>query len=332
MPITEAMFYEKLEGKKVRCLLCPHQCLLKEEQKGLCRVRVNQRGKLFSLNYGELVSLAMDPIEKKPLFHFCPGSLILSAGTFGCNLACAFCQNYVLAHENPDTRSVEPEALVTAARQYKEEGSAGVAFTYNEPAIWYEYVRETAEKLKQENLKVVLVTNGYISKQPLEAILPYVDAMNIDVKAFNEEFYRRNCRGKLEAVQAAVETAVDKTHVEITNLVIPKENDDTDEIKALARWLASLSPDIPLHLSRYHPAYRFQREPTPERTLKQVQDAAREYLKFVYLGNLAQEENNTLCQTCGQILIRRNMFHTHILGMQNGRCSNCGSEIEYIVS
>ncbi|MDD3889140.1 MAG: AmmeMemoRadiSam system radical SAM enzyme [Syntrophomonadaceae bacterium] len=332
MPRVEARFYEKMDDNRVRCVLCPHHCLLKEDQRGLCRVRVNQEGRLYSLNYAELASLALDPIEKKPLFHFFPGSLILSTGTFGCNLACAFCQNYALAHEEPVTRRVDVSGLVDAALQCKPQGSVGVAFTYNEPSIWYEYVRDAAVKLKENDLKVVLVTNGYIEKQPLEELLPYIDAMNIDVKAFTDEFYRRNCRGKLDAVKATVETAVGKTHVEITNLVIPGENDAPGEIEGLARWLASLDPDIPLHLSRYHPAYQFQKEATPEKTLEMARDAARQYLNFVYLGNLGGENNNTFCRACGKLLISRNVYHTHITGLERGNCTNCGSKIAYIIS
>ena len=276
MPAKEAMFYEQSAREKLKCLLCPHHCRLREGQEGLCRVRVNREGRLLTLNYAEVASLALDPIEKKPLYHFYPGSLIFSAGTFGCNLACAFCQNYSLAHDKPETRVIETSILVEIARQVETEGSVGVAFTYNEPSIWYEYVREAAEKLKEHGLLVVLVTNGYIEAKPLQEMLPLVDAMNIDVKAFNNDFYRQHCRGTLQPVLDTVERAAAETHVEVTTLLIPGENDAPEEISSLARWLASLNKSIPLHLSRYHPAYKFNRVATPAESLKVARELDRE--------------------------------------------------------
>jgi pyruvate formate lyase activating enzyme len=332
MPEVEAQFYEKADDYRVKCLLCPHHCRLSEGQEGLCRVRTNREGTLYSLNYGEVASLALDPIEKKPLFHFHPGQLILSAGTFGCNLACAFCQNYSLAHYIPQTSYLDTAVLVEIARQAQPEGSVGVAFTYNEPSIWYEYVREAARKLKENGFKVVLVTNGYIEAQPLKELLPLVDAMNIDVKAFNDGFYRRHCRGKLAAVLETVERAAAATHVEITTLLIPGENDDSDEIKNLACWLAGLSPDIPLHLSRYHPAYKFDRAATPVSVLQAAQQLAAEYLHFVYLGNIPGEQNLTACLDCGGRLISRTVYDVRIEGFQNGCCQHCGRPVNYIVT
>lgn len=331
MSRIEARYYEKLDEERVRCLLCPHHCLLREGQKGICRVRVNEAGKLFTLNYEEVVSLALDPIEKKPLFHFYPGKLILSAGTFGCNFSCAFCQNYLLAQENPGSRRIDSDTMVEIALKTKEEGSIGLAFTYNEPSIWYEYVLETAKKLKENDLQVVLVTNGYIDKAPLEELLPCVDAMNIDLKAFSDSFYSRLCKGKLEAVKATIERAVGMTHVEITTLIIPGENDNMKEITAMARWISSLNPEIPLHLSRYHPAYRLEKSATPIQTLQEAQNLAREFLDFVYTGNIA-EENKTICKECGQTLIKRSVYHTQICGLQENRCINCGNLINSIVT
>ncbi|MDD3270045.1 MAG: AmmeMemoRadiSam system radical SAM enzyme [Syntrophomonadaceae bacterium] len=333
MPAIEAMFYEKMPQQKVRCLLCPHHCLLSEGQPGLCRVRMNTEGSLVSLNYGEIASLALDPIEKKPLYHFYPGKRIFSAGTFGCNLFCGFCQNHILAHGNPDTEAIKPEGLVKITRRSNvHEGSIGIAFTYNEPSIWYEYIMDVAPCLQEENLKTVLVTNGYIEQAPLEKLLPYIDAMNIDVKAFNEGFYRRNCKGQLEAVKASVEKAVEETHVEITTLLIPGENDTAEEIKELARWLASLNPDIPLHLSRYHPAYHYEKEATAPAILYRSRDIAREFLNFVYIGNLMTEENHTYCQICGGILIKRSVYQVTNMGLERGKCVHCGSQIDYIIS
>lgn len=330
MPAKEAMFYEQSAREKLKCLLCPHHCRLREGQEGLCRVRVNREGRLLTLNYAEVASLALDPIEKKPLYHFHPGSLILSTGTFGCNLACAFCQNYSLAHKKPETRVVDSGTLVEIAQQVRTEGSVGVAFTYNEPSIWYEYVRETAEKLKEHGLQVVLVTNGYIEAEPLQEILPLVDAMNIDVKAFNNDFYRQHCRGQLQPVLDTVEKAAAATHVEVTTLLIPGENDAAEEISSLARWLASLNKSIPLHLSRYHPAYKFNQAATPIESLQLARELAREHLDFVYLGNIIGEENNTLCLNCGKVLVERSVYEVQVKGLKNGQCQYCGNKIYYI--
>ncbi|MBP8819545.1 MAG: AmmeMemoRadiSam system radical SAM enzyme [Syntrophomonadaceae bacterium] len=332
MPAKEAMFYEQSAREKLKCLLCPHHCRLREGQEGLCRVRVNREGRLLTLNYAEVASLALDPIEKKPLYHFFPGSLILSAGTFGCNLACAFCQNYSLAHEKPETRVIDSAALVEIARQVAAEGSVGVAFTYNEPSIWYEYVRETAEKLKEHGLQVVLVTNGYIEARPLQEILALVDAMNIDVKAYNDDFYRQHCRGKLQPVLDTVEKAATATHVEVTTLLIPGENDAPEEISSLARWLASLNKSIPLHLSRYHPAYKFTQAATTAESLQIARELAREHLNFVYLGNIPGEENSTPCLNCGEVLVKRSVYEVEINALEDGHCRHCGDKIDYITS
>lgn len=331
MPAKEAMFYEQSAREKLKCLLCPHHCRLREGQEGLCRVRVNREGQLLTLNYAEVVSLALDPIEKKPLYHFYPGRLILSAGTFGCNLACAFCQNYSLAHEKPETRVVDSATLVEIARQVQPQGSVGVAFTYNEPSIWYEYVREVAEKLKEHGFQVVLVTNGYIETGPLKEILPLVDAMNIDIKSFNNDFYRQHCHGKLQPVLDTVEKAVASTHVEVTTLLIPGENDTAEEISSLASWLASLNKSIPLHLSRYYPAYKFTRDATPVKSLQIARELAREHLNFVYLGNILGEENTTPCLNCGQELVKRSVYEVKIKALKEGYCRHCGSKIDYIV-
>lgn len=331
MPHKEARYYKQLDRQRVECLLCPHHCKLTPDKTGLCRVRVNREGRLVTINYGELASLALDPIEKKPLYHFHPGRLILSAGTFGCNLACAFCQNYSLAQEQPPTRATEVEELLQAARATQKEGSVGVAFTYNEPSIWYEYVREAAEVLQENDLRVVLVTNGFIEPEPFRELLPLVDALNIDVKAFTDDFYVHHCRGALAPVRATVETAVEKAHVEVTTLLVPEENDAIEEVEELARWLAALNPHIPLHLSRYHPAYRFSRPATPPESLYRAREAALKHLDFVYLGNLPGEQNHTACLECGNLLIQRHAYQVQVSGLREGHCTRCGANIDYIV-
>ena len=330
MTVIEAMFYEKLDKGVLRCVLCPHRCRLKEGQAGLCRVRTNQAGILLTHNYGEISSLAIDPIEKKPLFHFYPGNYILSVGSLGCNLACSFCQNYSIAHGTPPTRYMEPERLVELTIKSRSEGSIGLAFTYNEPSIWYEYILRTAPRLKELGLKTVMVTNGYLEKEPLERLLPYIDAFNIDVKAFNERFYPSLCKGKLQPVKDTVERIMGRSHVEITTLLIPGQNDSDTEVREMSRWLGSLDRKTVLHLSKYHPTYKLDLPATTEESIKHAREIAREYLDFVYTGNLPGEQNNTCCLHCGNELITRDAYHIEISGIKERHCAACGSELDYI--
>lgn len=282
-----AMYFDKIENSKVHCYLCPHNCVIKPGGLGACRARKNIDGELYSLNYGKVTSASLDPIEKKPLYRFHPGSLILSAGTFGCNLKCSFCQNWSIAHENPETADITPQELVDMAKKAVKSGNIGIAYTYNEPSIWYEFVYDTSKLARENGLVNVLVTNGFISREPLEELLPYVDAMNIDVKGFTASFYKEFCKATLENVKETVELAAGRCHVEVTTLVIPGLNDALEEIGELSRWLASISKDIPLHLSRYFPNYKMQDRPqTPVETLRKARDKALENLNYVYMGNV----------------------------------------------
>lgn len=324
--MREALFYVK-EGDKVKCSLCPHECLISEGKAGLCRQRKHINGKLMAEGYARVSSIAMDPIEKKPLYHFYPGSFILSVGGLWCNLRCSFCQNWHIAHREQPTTVVPPEKLVEMAIAHD---SVGIAFTYNEPVIWYEYILDTAQLCKQKDLKVVLVTNGFIQIEPLKDLLPYVDAFNIDVKAFNDRFYRKICGGDLSAVKKVVEHAAMKAHVEITTLVIGGLNDDKEEIKELARWLSEIDRNIPLHLSRYYPNYRMQLPPTPVATLYGLRDVAREYLNFVYVGNVVGADNNTYCPQCGQKIVDRG-YVIRVIGLKDNRCINCGATIPIVI-
>lgn len=272
---------------KTNCGLCPRHCSLEEGATGACRARRNRGGKVISLNYGKITAMNLDPIEKKPLARYFPGSRILSVGSFGCNLHCPFCQNYEIAWTGEDypSRTVAPENLVRMALDMKPEGNIGVAFTYNEPLVGIEYVLDTAALLKSEDLKTVLVTNGYICREPFHGLLPLVDAMNIDLKGFTEEYYRK-LGGDLKTVMETIKTSASRCHVEVTTLVIPGENDSPQEITQMAQWLASVDRELPLHLTRFFPRHQYQdREATPPGEIYELVELAGKYLKHVYAGN-----------------------------------------------
>jgi pyruvate formate lyase activating enzyme len=268
----------------VKCQLCPHGCDIREGGFGFCGARQCLKGEILPENYGQITSLALDPIEKKPLYHFHPGSRILSVGSYGCNMCCTFCQNHNISQVRAASQYVSPEKLAALAAGTPD--NLGVAFTYNEPLISYEYILQAAPLIHANGQKVVLVSNGQINSRPLETLLPHVDAWNIDIKAFTPEFYRRH-GGDLAAAKATVEGAAKTGHVEVTTLVIPGENDGENEIASLAHWLAGLSPDIPYHLSRFFPRHKMtDKPPTPKDRLLWLADIARQQLKHVYVGNL----------------------------------------------
>jgi pyruvate formate lyase activating enzyme len=330
--MREALYYEARPENKVKCLLCPRECLLAPGKAGVCRIRENRDGRLYTRNYGRASACALDPIEKKPLYHFHPGSTILSLGTFGCNFGCRFCQNWSIAQAEPSTIELRPEqviqALLEAAEPYR---CIGLAFTYSEPLVWYEYVQETAEQGQRAGFKNVLVTNGFIQEQPLKELLPLIDALNIDVKAFTNEFYRHWCQGSLKPVLRTVELAVVQCHVELTTLLIPGLNDSAAEIKDLVTWVAGLSPDIPLHFSRYFPNYQLNLPATPVSTMERAYEIAREQLNYVYLGNLpGNQRSNTACPQCSQLLVERNGYQTKVVGLSGQACANCGQLIPII--
>ncbi len=269
------------------CAICPHRCDIAEGHTGFCRARTNAGGVISCNNYGKLTALALDPVEKKPLYRFHPRSLILSAGSYGCNLCCPFCQNsdISMADARIPTTFVSPDALVQKALSLKNQGNIGIAFTYNEPLVGYEYVRDTAILAHEHELKTVLVTNGMICEEPLLALLPRIDALNIDLKAFTQRFYDRIC-GDLATVKRAIGLAAARCHVEVTTLVVPGENDGADEIDALAAFLAGIDPALPLHLTRFFPRYRMQNaSATPVSDIHKLCGVARRHLKHVYPGN-----------------------------------------------
>ncbi len=269
------------------CNLCPKGCNISEGKTGYCTARANTDGKIICQNYGKLTAISLDPIEKKPLNKFYPNTQVLSVGSYGCNFDCYFCQNYGISKEyhHTKTKDVSPKDLVMQAKSLIPKGNIGIAFTYNEPLISYEYVLDTSALAKKEGLKTVVVTNGYINKQPLERLLPYIDALNIDLKCYTPGGYAK-LGGDIATVKQTVEVALNYSHVEITTLVVPGFNDSTEEISALAEYLSSLSSKIPLHLSRFFPYYKATSSaPTSVDALRKLAEVAREHLEFVFLGN-----------------------------------------------
>lgn len=329
--MRKALYYEREAGGRVRCGLCPKRCLIMPDGRGFCRVRENRGGILYSNIYARCASYNLDPMEKKPLFHFYPGHSIFSIGTTGCNLACLFCQNWQISQVEAGTVELPPGEAVKMALHYKEAGygCAGIAFTYNEPSIWFEYIMDTAVLARESGLKVVMVTNGFICAEPLEDLLTRVDAFNVDVKGFTAGFYPTVCRGLLEPVLETV-AAIRRAgrHVEVTNLLVPGENDDEGSIGALADWLSGVGEDIPLHLSRYHPAYRFDRPATDLAVLDRAREIARRRLRYVYLGNTRRSgDDDTVCHNCGRVIVVREGFRLARLELEGGCCRHCGEPV-----
>ncbi|MFT5872305.1 MAG: pyruvate formate lyase activating enzyme [Clostridium sp.] len=325
----EALFYV-IQGDKISCKLCPHNCLIKAGEHGKCNVRINRGGVFYTVNYGEITSMAQDPIEKKPLYHFKPGSKILSVGSFGCNFSCNFCQNHSISQVRASSEYISPEKLVEVCKSL--EDNIGVAFTYNEPSIWYEYVYNASRLLKEtiKDINIVLVTNGYIKEEPLKMLLPYVDAMNIDLKAFNNKYYKNICGGSVLPVINTIKLASKECHVEVTTLLVSGENDSNNEISEIAGFIGSLNKDIPLHLSRYFPSYKMKNPATNVEVMIEDRYIAKKYLNYVYMGNVASSDNSTYCPKCGYNLIERDGYHTHV-NISDDICPKCGFEINIIL-
>jgi pyruvate formate lyase activating enzyme len=328
--LKEAIFWEEGESGRVHCLLCPNDCRLADGEKGRCRVRQNIRGILRTLNYDRVSAVNMDPIEKKPLFHFHPGSDILCLGTVGCNLACAFCQNWSISQATGGTRRMSSEEAVQLA--LSQPRNIGIAYTYNEPFIWYEFVAETAPRIRDAGLHNVLVTNGYVSEQPLRELLPYIDAMNVDIKSMREGFYRELCRGRPDPPRRTVEIAHEAgCLVEVTNLVIPNWNDDERDLRSLIDWVADVGVDVPLHFSRYHPDHKLSEPPTPTKTLLKAREMALEKLDYVYIGNVWGENGeDTLCPSCGKAVVERQGFSVSQVAVSGGTCKHCGGDVRIV--
>jgi len=327
--MKEAMYYEKLENNVVRCNLCSHHCVLKPGEVGICLGKKNIDGTLYAINYGETTSLAIDPIEKKPLFHFLPGTQILSTSPNGCNLRCPFCQNYNISVLETPTKYISPEELVKLAKYYR---TLSIAFTYSEPLIWYEYILDVAKIAKPTGLKLVLVTNGMIEEEPLRNLLKYIDAMNIDLKNMDSGYYKKVLKGDLESVKRTISISQEKIHIEVTNLIIPGDNDTDEQIHSVVDFVSSLRDTIPLHFSRYFPNFKYNRPPTPIETLKKAYDIAREKLKYVYVGNaFIKGTENTYCPECGNTLIERYGYSVNIAGIKEGKCSRCGRKVDIVL-
>ncbi len=329
--MKEALFYTPESSGRVQCFLCAHNCEIAPGHEGLCGARRNSEGKLFSLVYGEVSALALDPVEKKPLFHFLPGTTALSIGTVGCNFKCEFCQNYSLSQAVPESsffRTMSPEQIVDEALRV---GASSIAYTYSEPTIFFEYAYDTGVLARSKGLKNIFVTNGFMGKETYKYFPGFLDAANIDLKSFDEGVYRKTMGGKLfpvlENIRGLHEAGV---FIEITTLIVPGMNDSEEELKKIAEFIASVNPEIPWHISRFHPDYKMDnRENTPAGTMqKAVEIGSLAGLKFVYTGNISGEGNeNTFCPQCGALLIKRYGYSKPEISMQNNLCHKCMKKI-----
>jgi len=283
-------------------------------------------------NFGETVTIAIDPVEKKPLYHFYPGTDIVSIGVNGCNMSCKHCQNWEISQEIVHTTYIDPEQLPEVGRR---RGSVGVAYTYTEPFIWFEYLLEAAPLVRDAGLVNVIVSNGYINPDPLRELLPFIDAFNIDLKSMRPEFYRRVCKGKLEPVLDVIRMiGQSAAHLEVTNLIIPGLNDDDEDFHKLGEFMASVDKDIPLHLSAYHPSYQLTRPATPKQTMLRACDILDQYVSYLFVGNMHIEgRSDSSCPACGHTLIERSWYTTRIAGIDDdGNCRNCGRKPEIIIA
>ncbi|NMC40113.1 MAG: AmmeMemoRadiSam system radical SAM enzyme [Bacteroidales bacterium] len=321
---------ELADKGRIECTICPHMCRISEGATGICGVRKNTGGKIELLTWGVISGYALDPVEKKPLYHFFPGGRILSIGSWGCNMRCDFCQNYYISQNiiTGEAENVKPEEILS--RSLREENNIGVAFTYNEPVIWYEYVRDVAILIKKAGQSTVMVTNGFVSERTLNEYLRFIDAFNVDLKAFSNDFYKRLAGASLEPVKKALKIiARSGRHLEITTLVIPGRNDSVAEMREEVSWIAGeLGRDVPLHLSRYFPMYKRNDPATPAETLQRLYDFARDYLNYVYVGNLpGATGQDTICPQCNNIVTTRSGYRISHPGLKSNRCSSCGKEI-----
>lgn len=331
--LKEAMLCTAKEDNKVLCHLCSHRCIISESKFGICGVRENKGGKLYTYAYGEVIAANIDPIEKKPIFHLLPGSKSFSIATVGCNFHCGFCQNWQISQKKEADRLggrqevMSPEEIVESAKRYKCES---ISYTYTEPTIFFEYAFETAKLAKEAGLFNVFVTNGYMTKDCLDTIDGFLDAANVDLKSFSDDYYKKVCGGRLEPVLESIRYMRKlNIWVEVTTLVVPSLNDSERELNETASFIASVGNEIPWHISRFHPDYKLTNNiPTPITTLKKAYKIGRDAgLRYVYLGNVPEEEN-TYCYNCKELLISRIGFDIIEYRLKNSKCPKCGAVLD----
>lgn len=327
----EAQYYIKENNSKVKCTLCPHECVVLQGERGLCKVRQNNNGGLYSLVYNKIAAQQVDPIEKKPLYHFYPGKNILSIGEMGCNFDCSFCQNSSISQCSPEqylsVQNITPSQIARHASTI--HNNIGVAYTYNEPFTFYEFLYDCAKEIHKSGLKNIVVSNGYINPEPLKKLLPFIDAFNIDLKAFNNEFYKKYVKGRLSPVLENLKTiAQSNTHLEITHLVITGINDDEAEFESMVKWISDeLGKNMPLHISRYFPVYKLNNPATPIATLEKLYSIAGSYLNYVYLGNVNDEKrSSTYCPGCSTLIVRRSGYLVRKI-IAGYVCEDCGEHV-----
>jgi len=336
--MKEAMLYRKVKDDLVRCQLCAHRCAIKPHKVGICGVRRNEEGTLYTMVYAKAVAVHVDPIEKKPLYHFLPGSASFSIATIGCNFRCLFCQNADISQASKGggwgypVQDFPPEEVVAGAKRYM---CASISYTYTEPTIFFEYAYDTALLAHQEGIKNIFVTNGYMTKEALEAIEPYLDAANVDLKSFNPQFYRRIVGARLEPVLETIERMHEMgVWVEVTTLIIPGQNDGEEELRGIARFIAGIDVEMPWHISRFVPHYKMRDVPfTPVETIhRAVEIGHEEGLRYIYAGNVPGDPHeNSYCPHCGQVVIRRLGYHTHS-ELKGRACPSCGEELAFILN
>ncbi|MCX7697759.1 MAG: AmmeMemoRadiSam system radical SAM enzyme [Bacteroidales bacterium] len=332
IPFHRAKFYEKIADGIIQCLLCPHHCKLQKDQIGICRTRISDGNDLYTLAYNNPIALHLDPIEKKPLYHFFPTSKILSLGTAGCNFRCLNCQNYSISQVSPrDVSSLNytPEQIVNTAIELNVKF---IAYTYTEPTVFYEYMYDIAKLAHAHGIKNVMITNGYIEEEPLNQLLENMDAFNIDLKSFNKQTYRKLCGGDLDAVLRTIKKVhQSKRWLEITNLMVTDYTDNLDEFSQMIDWLLENGfAEVPLHISRFFPAYKLSHSrPTDISIIKKARQIAIEKkISYVYTGNIPGDEGqNTYCPSCKSLLIERNYYNVRLVNISNGACLTCGQKI-----
>ena len=334
--MREARFYRKLETSNVQCFACHKKCTIDIEEFGLCKVRVNEEGKLFSTVYGFAPSIHIDPIEKKPIYHFLPGTSSLSIGAYGCNFECSFCQNHNLSQNHKSEpgsllhSSYPPEEIVKRAI---ENNCLSISYTYSEPTVWAEYSLDTIDIARQNNLKNIFVSNGYQSDELVDELIPKLDAINIDLKSYSDDFYRRYVNARLEPVLNNIRKFHESgMHVEVTTLIIPGLNDSPDELRQIANFLASMNPSIPWHISRFFPSWRMvDKSPTTYNTLLKAYEIGKESgLDNVYLGNVTDiEKSSSFCPSCGKIVVERDRHNVKIHYTDQVRCPGCTAQLSF---